>query len=170
MRKALLAFLAVLAFMGSAAATGTVWNTSDTVIQQDDVFTSDAFTAENLTEFNASIGLDTNESLEATLKGYNDSEMTGNQSFTLSDGENSKVIDTFEDSTSTYVVDFNASGGDVTVLSATIGGDSVDNTPSGVAPGQGGFLEGIPLIGDVFSWMSNAVNSFIGWLANAWAA
>lgn len=176
MRKAVLALAAMLALVGAASAqTSDVWNTSDTVVSPDTIYETEAFTADNLSELTADVALDTNETLTATLYGYNDTEETANQSFDLSDGSNNKSIQSFSENTTTYLLKFNATVGDVTILDAGITGDNIDSTPSSVAPSTGGlltgsFFEGIPVVSQVVSAVSNAVNSFVGWFSNAWAA
>lgn len=173
MKKLLITLLTALALTGAASAQTDVWNTSDTVISQDTVYTTEAFTADNLTELNANVSLDTNETLEATLKGFNDTEQTSNQSFSLADGSNTKTINSFSDNTTTYVVDFNATDGDVTILDAAITGDTIDTTVSGVAPNSGGlltgnFFSGIPVIGGVFDWIGTQLNAIGTFLTEAW--
>lgn len=173
MKKLLLAFLALGLVSSAAAQTSDAWNVSDTVVTPDSVYTGDAFTAENLTDFNASVSLGSNESLEAVLRGYNSTDETFNQSFDLVDGSNSNGIQSFSDNTTTFVVEFNATGGDVTVLDAAIGGDILDSSPAGVAPGSGGlltgnFFSGIPVIGQAFETIGNAINGFISYITGAW--
>lgn len=109
----------------------------------DGTFTSQAFTPETLGNLTVNAALDTNESLEVTLKGYNSTEMTGNTSFQVSDGSNEYNVKQFTENTSTYVLEFNASNGSVVVNDARITGTTNStNAVSGAAPG-GGLLSGI---------------------------
>jgi len=173
MRKALMTLLVGLAMVSAVSATQDVYNESDTVVNPDSIYTTDAFTGDNLTSIEVDASLDTNESLEATLKGFNSSEQTSNQSFSLSDGVTNKSITSFSENTTTFTVDFNASDGDVTLLDVAIEGDAVDSDPAGVAGGGGGwltgnFFTGIPVVGQAFQAVGNAFNNAWTWLVEAW--
>ncbi|MFB6200194.1 MAG: hypothetical protein ABEJ83_04895, partial [Candidatus Nanohaloarchaea archaeon] len=86
MRKAAVALAAAL-FMVLGAATADsntteLWNTTDLNIS--DTYTGDAFTADSLGNLTVNASIGTNESLDAVVTGYNSTEQTSNQTFTVS--------------------------------------------------------------------------------------
>lgn len=168
MKRIFSLFLVMLAFSASATATTNtteVYNVSDIVV--DGSYSGEPFTADSVSNLTAEISLDSNESLEATISGYNTTEKTGNQTFSLSDGSNTKSIQSFDTSTTTYVVDLSSENGKVSVLDLAVEGqDDGDSTVSGAAPQSGGFLSGgffsaVPdLVSGVSNFFSNIVTGF----------
>jgi len=172
MNSKILIAISAIAFMISGAAaqdsnSTKLWNVSDQVIQSGNSFQGDAFTAESLGNFSAEVSLDANESLSATLKGWNSSEKTGNQSFDLVDGKNKIAIDesSFGANASTYLVEIEAENGSVSLLSAEITGTEANQTVSGAAPGgsllTGNFFAGIP---DPLTAIADIFNGIASWL------
>lgn len=163
MRKLLIASLIALSLIGGVSAQSTVFELSDQTVEESTVFSTEPFTADGLDTFNASTSIDTNESLEATVKAYNDTEQTGNQSFTLTDGSNSNSVNSFGSNTSTYVVDFNASGGTVSILDVEITGTETNSKTSAVAPSPGQILsgirfDGVPIVSHLEDFLAYMVN------------
>lgn len=164
--KFLIAVSAIAMMVSGAAAqdsnTTSLWNTSDQVIQSGNTFQGEAFTAESLENFSAEIALDTNESLEAVLKGWNSSSETGNQSWDLVDGSNEFTVQNFSENTSTYLVEFTASNGSVSLLDASIMGIEGNETVSGASPGGG------LLTGNFFQGLGNPLTAFGNFLGDIW--
>jgi len=113
-------------------------HTEDKVIEG--IYTTEAFTAQSLGNLSVDATVDTDETLEATLTGYNSTEQTGNTSYSLNDGLNEFNPSKFSTNTSTYVVEFNASNGSVVLNDLRITGttDSASEV-AGAAPGGGLF-------------------------------
>lgn len=144
-----LEWYAVASDGNSSTSNTTAGNFSFTVIESllhfedkviEDQYTSDAFTAETLGNITVNAALDTNESLEATLKGYNSTEQTGNTTYEIRDGNNEFNPSEFTENTSTYVLDFNASNGSVVVNDVRVTGTTNSTQSiSGAAPSGGLF-------------------------------
>lgn len=160
-----LEWYAVASDGNSSTSNATAGNFSFQVIEEllhikdkvvEDQFTSEAFTAETLGDLTVNAALDTNESLEVTLTGYNSTEETGNTTYTVNDGSNSFNPSQFTENTSTYILEFNASNGSVVINDLRVTGTTNSTqSVSGAAPG-GGLFSGF-MTGNFFGSISNAV-------------
>lgn len=132
----------------------------------DGVYKSDPFTAKTLGDLTVEASIDSDESLEAEIIGYNSTDSTLKETYTVTDGSNTyDPPETFTENTTTYVVELNASDGSVTVSNLRQVGTTENNKVSGVAPGGGlitGNFFGIPsfvddLFGGLFEFLGGLI-------------
>lgn len=115
-------------------------------------WTSEAFTAEKLSNFTADLDLGDNETMTATIKSFNDTAETGNQTFELVNGSNEFDINNsnFGTNSTTYNLELDAGNKTVNVSTLEITGITSDSSLSGAIGGgnsgifSGNFFESIP--------------------------
>lgn len=157
-----------LAASASAATSDNqteIFNTSE--ISFNDTYTTDVFTAQEVSNFAVSTNLSNGSEINATLKVYNDTELADSFNYQITGGDSNFTVNTTNETGDTYLFQFDAGNVSVESLNLSVTGIESTASPSPAAPATGGFFQGgIPVVQGVIDTVA-AIPDFVSNLLNS---